>query len=223
MKKREYQVMCPRCGSKDTAEILYGMPAYSEIKDEIEAGKIVLGGCEIFTVPTERGDVQYQPERVCNKCGKKFGAPPLVFSKDRSFAEDYRDIVTGIGFSIGCGLSGYTTIRIRKNEKGARVRVDNDLSPSRSPYGDPKELNEEPQFQQITTKEWKSILDELYCGMHLHEWKRHYETPGVCDGTYWTPRITLTGKRVRVYTGSNAYPPYWDQLLKIFYRFSKEL
>lgn len=221
MKKYEEQIMCPRCGSRDTAEILYGMPAYSEIKDEIESGKIVLGGCCIFYVPTERGNVQYQPERVCNQCGKKFGAPPLIFSKDRSFAEDYRGIVTGIKFSIGGYFEGFTVITIRKNAGGALVRVEK--------YGDgcrvcdTEVMNAYPQDCQITPKQWNSILETLYGKIHLHEWSRHYKNPGVLDGTDWELHITLTHGRWRTYSGSNSYPAYWNQLLKIFYRFSKEL
>lgn len=36
---------CPRCGSKKIARILYGMPDFNMIKEDLEAGKIVLGGC----------------------------------------------------------------------------------------------------------------------------------------------------------------------------------
>ena len=36
---------CPRCGASKIADILYGMPAYSEVKDDLDAGRLVLGGC----------------------------------------------------------------------------------------------------------------------------------------------------------------------------------
>ena len=37
---------CPKCGAKTIASILYGLPDFSEeLKADIDAGKIVLGGC----------------------------------------------------------------------------------------------------------------------------------------------------------------------------------
>lgn len=41
-------VKCPKCGSLHIANILYGMPAYSEqLMTDIDKGKIILGGCII--------------------------------------------------------------------------------------------------------------------------------------------------------------------------------
>jgi hypothetical protein len=37
---------CPKCDSLRIANILYGMPAYSEkLMTDVENGKIILGGC----------------------------------------------------------------------------------------------------------------------------------------------------------------------------------
>ena len=36
---------CPKCNSKKIAEILYGIVDYEDVKDELEAEQIVLGGC----------------------------------------------------------------------------------------------------------------------------------------------------------------------------------
>jgi len=220
-KENEEQIMCPRCGSRDTAKILYGMPAYGEIKDEIESGKIVLGGCCIFTVPTERGDVQYQPEWVCNQCGKKFGAPPLVFSKDRSFAEDYRDIATRIEFSYGGFSGGFTYITIKKNEAGALVRVEKNGNALRD--FTPEEIKAGHKGCQITPEKWNSILETFYGKLHLHEWDRDYSDLSVLDGVSWGLAITLTRNRRRVYSGLNVYPPYWKQLEDVFRQFSERL
>lgn len=39
---------CTKCGSKKIAKILFGLPTYSpELKRQLEAGEIVLGGCII--------------------------------------------------------------------------------------------------------------------------------------------------------------------------------
>lgn len=55
---------CPACGSKRIARILYGLPAFSEqLKQDMEAGKIKLGGCCI------RED---NPDWQCADCDLEF-------------------------------------------------------------------------------------------------------------------------------------------------------
>jgi len=57
---------CPKCGSDSIAEILYGLPAYDEqMERDLEAGKIVLGGCCIF---------DDSPRWHCNKCEHEWGS-----------------------------------------------------------------------------------------------------------------------------------------------------
>ncbi len=52
---------CPSCGASPMATIMYGMPAWSpELKEEIQAGKIVLGGCCI---------TMDDPVWQCTNCG----------------------------------------------------------------------------------------------------------------------------------------------------------
>lgn len=60
---------CPECGSKDIAEMLWGMPVYDEkLIHGLEEGRIVLGGCCVT------GD---DPDWHCNDCGCEFGAMPI--------------------------------------------------------------------------------------------------------------------------------------------------
>jgi hypothetical protein len=59
-------------------------------------------------------------------------------------------------------------------------------------------------------------MDTLYAKMHLHEWKKKYVDPYVLDGTQWSLKIKMRGKRKRTYEGSNDYPPYWRALLNTF-------
>lgn len=60
------------------------------------------------------------------------------------------------------------------------------------------------------------ILDKLYLKMYLHEWKKNYCDPDVLDGMQWHLEIKMTRNRVRNYSGSNAYPPYWSELKEMF-------
>jgi len=57
-------VCCPRCGSQEIFEILYGMPTAMEIQKAVD-GKAVLAGCMINT---------YRPGRkyYCLTCEFKF-------------------------------------------------------------------------------------------------------------------------------------------------------
>lgn len=56
--------VCPDCGSRKVASILYGEPAWSPtLDDDIAAGRIVLGGC----IVGERS-----PEYQCGACGSEF-------------------------------------------------------------------------------------------------------------------------------------------------------
>lgn len=62
--KKAIEFRCPHCGSSAIAEILYGMPAFSEeLQRDLENKRIVLGGCMIM------GD---DPEHYCWGCGKEF-------------------------------------------------------------------------------------------------------------------------------------------------------
>ncbi|MCR4638481.1 MAG: hypothetical protein K5677_04550 [Ruminococcus sp.] len=57
--------------------------------------------------------------------------------------------------------------------------------------------------------------------MYLNEWKKDYVNNDILDGTQWSLDINLTNNRKRSYNGSNDYPPYWNELLKVFRQFAK--
>lgn len=55
-------IKCPHCGEKTVATIFYGYPAFSELEDDLESGKIVLGGCCV---------TDHDPEWQCTSCDTK--------------------------------------------------------------------------------------------------------------------------------------------------------
>ena len=58
-------VKCPNCGSTNIAEILWGLPAFTEkLKERLDEGKVVLGGCCIS---------DDDPKYECNECKHRFG------------------------------------------------------------------------------------------------------------------------------------------------------
>jgi hypothetical protein len=61
--------ICPQCQSHNVAEILYGMPAFSEeLEHDLDSGKIVLGGCFV-----SEGDAKFQ----CADCGTTWPSATL--------------------------------------------------------------------------------------------------------------------------------------------------
>ncbi|PAU66803.1 hypothetical protein [Bifidobacterium criceti] len=60
------EVICPRCGSRNIANIMYGMPVSdAELQRELDEGKVVLGGCEVE-------GIYPLPRYQCNDCEEEF-------------------------------------------------------------------------------------------------------------------------------------------------------
>lgn len=206
-------VKCPRCGSKNTARILYGMPCMSEeLQRRIDDGKIVIGGCRITEIPVDGEMANIGPARVCGDCGKEFGKPPLIVARDHSSVEDYRDIVNSIEFVIRDTFGGDTKITIRKNENGAMVKVRERAS--ERPDGEESET----ASGQILQEDWDRILNTLYGGLYLHEWRKSYDNRFIPDGPRWELRLRMTGRRQRSYHGSNSLTPYYNELINLMLR-----
>lgn len=187
---RKTQIKCPKCGSTNTARILYGNLAISEnLQKKVDAKKIMLGGS------SETG---MDPTRHCNACHKKFGSPAVL-----STGESYVDAITSIEFEDGGFFGGFTSISIEKDDKGATVNVTQSLS-------------SEKIKKHITKRRWGNLINCLYDDCYLHEWKHHYNDPYILDGEQWSISIMLTGNRKREYYGSNAFPVYWKEVKKKF-------
>lgn len=193
-------IKCPRCGNKNTAPIMYGMPAYDEeLEQAIADHKIVLGGCCIS---------DSDPKYYCFQCRKKFGTPSILKSKHGK--EKYEDIITSIRFSDGGFFDGYPEILIKKENYSIMI----DARPGFSLDG--------ILHREMTEKEWKRIIAQLYEKLYIHEWKKRYDNPFVLDGEQWELEIHLSKGRKRLYYGSNAYPALWEELKSVFRPFFKE-
>ena len=61
-------LVCPQCKCRNIAQIIYGMPAFSEeLEHDLDSGKIVLGGCLV-----SEGDAEWR----CADCGTEW--PPAT-------------------------------------------------------------------------------------------------------------------------------------------------
>ena len=93
--------ICPRCGSRETAPILWGMPAYTEkLQEQLNNKEILLGGCCI---------TENDPTHHCFKCKKDFG---------RKTADLETDTIE-VNFEIGGFFQGYNSLIVKKTNNGA--------------------------------------------------------------------------------------------------------
>lgn len=187
-------IKCPRCGGKDTAPIMYGMPAFDdELEQALADYKMVLGGCCINDA---------NPKYHCFHCDKDFGIPPVLLSKRG--LERYEDIITSIRFSDGGFFSGYPEVILKKSKNAILV----DVRPSFSADG--------ILHREMPESEWRRVIAKLYEKLYIQEWNKRFVDPCVLDGEQWELEIHLTGGRRRTYYGSNAYPPLWKELKNVF-------
>ncbi len=201
---------CPRCGSSDVAEYLWGLPAFSEqLEKDMADHKIILGGCCI---------TGNDPSAHCNTCGKDFGRPPVV-RRQKGQAEDasremFPDAVTGIVFSEGCYFGGTDVVEITTGQSGHhsiyRHYPDFDLDKS-TPYS-----------RNITSAQWKRLMETLFYRLCIHEWRKRYVDPYVCDGTQWGLELKMTrGRHYNIY-GSNDFPALYKDLVRVFKPYMKK-
>lgn len=62
---KDNSIRCPNCGSDNIAEILWGLPAFTdELQEKLSEGKVVLGGCCVSLD---------DPKYKCNDCTHRFG------------------------------------------------------------------------------------------------------------------------------------------------------
>lgn len=182
--------ICPRCGSANTSEILWGLPEFSdELEKALAEKKIVLGGC-CMTVN--------DPVRHCHTCRKKYGAP----------YQDIKLAVTRVSFSVGGFFGGYHDLVFARNAEGG-IASHNSIPSSDNVL----------VTIDMDKRAWNRFMDALFKNM-IMDWKRTYKDPGYMDGTHWGLEIvTSYGKSIE-FNGSNQYPPalYWERLLRIMSR-----
>ncbi len=192
---------CPWCGSKDVAEYLWGLPAFSEqLVQDMADGKIILGGCCI---------TGNDPSAHCNACGNDFGRPPyLQGKKGQATDELYPDVLIGIGFSIGGYFGGHDVVEITTDENGHHSVYKH--------YPETTDSADISYTMDLTDAQWERLMDTLFRKLCVHEWKQRYVNPHVCDGTQWRLELKLTGGRRYSICGSNDFPALYNDLVRAF-------
>ena len=197
--------MCPKCGSRDTAHILWGMPVMSsELEDELENGRVVLGGC---CVPMP------EPRYHCNKCKDNFAyrrTGPEAYSGDM--------LSTGIIKKFHCSIGGFfgrnyvcgidiekygLNLRYVSNE-GIHYDID-DEGFAQSDIKIEIPLSEDNLI--------KFTFEIMKC--YPDEWKKKYVNKDILDGYSWELEMELdTGEKISSY-GINEDAPYWNSLIRV--------
>ena len=209
---KKAQIKCPHCGSSNTCRILYGDPQISDrLKKKIKAKKIRISKRKEILSNIGGYTLDGLPHRYCNDCRKGFAKSPVLFNKRINSWELCMEQVQSIRFLIGGYFGGSTEILIEQVSYGAMVTI--------RKY--PADFIE-PEVLRITLRKWFRIVYDLYNRMYLQEWKREYIDPNVLDGEQWELEIKLSDDRTEYHCGSNAYPPYWPELKKLFSPYLKK-
>lgn len=62
---------------------------------------------------------------------------------------------------------------------------------------------------------FKRIIRRLFRRYHLADWNPRYEDSDILDGTHWSLTLQLKDASELSFSGCNAYPPHYRQLLRI--------
>lgn len=202
------KIKCPRCGSTNTARILYGKPLMSEeLEAKINAGELRLGGCCLTGA---------DPKRYCNACKKAFGETAQILKNGE--IEQYVDAVTEIVFYrlVEEAFLRSPWIKITKTTDGAQVETNGVVEQVKT-SGVISYVPFENEYD-VSKQNWNALVDALYNKLFLHNWEHHFVPPEnvlVLDGESWDLTVKLTGERTHTYKGDNGYPPYWKEFEKL--------
>lgn len=110
--------------------------------------------------------------------------------------------ISEIYFEIGGFFGGFDKFHIVFGEDGtATIRTT-------TGYG----LTDEKQY----SKEESGQLADRFRSIRVDYWNSEYSDPSILDGTQWRLAVKYNDKRGAEWTGSNAYPANWSELLALF-------
>lgn len=201
--------MCPKCGSRDTAHIIWGEPCYTvEVFSQLDKGIVFFGGC---CIPTP------EPTCHCNKCSDDFAyrrTKPRVYSGNI--------ISTCIITKFHCTIGGYFG---RNYVCGIDIEQYGHCLRYVSNEGIHYDIDDEG-FAQSDIKLEIPLLDDMmtkftYDVMKCYpdEWKKKYINTDILDGYSWELNIeTDNGQKIASY-GINREAPYWKSLIRVLKKY----
>lgn len=180
-------VKCAKCGSHNTAEYLYGMPAMNEkLEKDIAEHKIILGGCIVS---------ELSPKFYCNECKKDFG----YSAKRQCEGEivDYIEDTNYFMFSIYYMDFGETKFVLSRQDGKYTVQYI---------------TSQESFTKEISEKEYKKNLTTIFEKAYLLEWDKEYIRLPDLDGTKWKIEIKCDSGKSFSSHGKSCFPPYFKKV-----------
>lgn len=185
---------CPFCGGYETGIYCYGMPSGEAWRAvERSRGRLIIGGCRVSPA---------SPKCRCHECGRDFG----TLSHGACRYDKLRDWLSKLK-RIDFRTSGFTLCsEVTLTPDGAEVYCQG------AGKGHCRVAMPAGWYRRIA----RLLLDRLY----VMDWHRAYHDASVMDGTQW--QLTLHfGKDgwKRTISGSNAYPPNYERMVRLFLLF----
>lgn len=112
-----------------------------------------------------------------------------------------RKPIEEIHFEIGGYDIGNTEYQIMFNDSSATLKITS--------------LNSEPFEKHYSSEEAKDLQNAFH-NIHVEYWNSEYHNPYILDGTQWGLAVKYKNHRNKVWTGSNAFPENWNELLLFF-------
>ena len=168
-----------------------------ELERKIDSGEIYIGGCCV--------DIN-APEIHCNDCGEEFGRGGFYPTRSIDKPGLIPCYITSIEFHVGGFFGGTDEVTFTATNDGADVMIKH--YPIDEKYPD-KELH-------LTQRRWNNLIYKLVDKLYVSEWEEEYVDPEILDGTQWGLTIKEGDVPIIECYGSNAYPPYWEELLQTF-------
>ena len=194
-----YRRICPRCGSRNTATIIWDMPAITpEFKERLASKEIMF---------SDRKYSGISPTSHCNLCKKDFGG--------NYFAEP--TYVSKLYFYAGGPGSRSHWVYLNVETNGRVLKY----AASSGPVIDIKseKADETIEYKYIALDEcWLQFNKDLL-NCYFINWKQSYFNNDVTDGIQWNLEVTFDNGKIVKRFGSNDFPPHWRKLLKLFQKY----
>ena len=198
--------ICPHCGSKNTAHIMYGLPDFSPgLIKRLDEGRLRLGGC---VLSFGSGD------RFCNECEKEFFTSSCGKNKQKGEAEakgSERDPEFAIPDNIEQAESLTFTFsivnRMTVEYQIHRISDGGILTRRRGPYLAPE--NGHTDEGMISETVWLDLIRRLYDEFKFHEWDPEYINNSIPEGIEWKMTVRRPGNIIQQRRGHNAHPSCW--------------
>lgn len=149
---------------------------------------------------------------VCDSCKNSFGREAL---SDKGIP--MVEAVKGLRFRYGYVVSGSVRLRMIEEKDGTCLYE----------VYDANEGGVDKVADVLSASEWKTLKEKLYNELYLADWNHEFipnnDGKKVLDNNEWELGIDVSWDEVYEYTGYDAYPAYWKDLMKLIEPFFQRL